>query len=159
MFLTWTLRLGLVIRRESIPLSHIHNLRRGTLAVSQVGYRGDFVRISDDEALFATPPDNEAAFVTKGGVVIKGGNANIVYRASIGPILFLILWFGLLIAGEVGIWFLPEPPLWLALALFGMMAVAALMVRHTVRLEVGILRGIAVEAVIRLRDTLRAGPY
>ncbi len=152
MLLKWTLRIGPAVRRESIPLSQIHISRKSGLGASQVRYRGDFVRVSDDAAAFAAPPDNEAVLVTKGGVVIKGGNAEIVYRASVGPTLFLVFFFGLLIAGEIGVWFLPEPPLQLALILPAMMALAGLALRYTVNQEIGILRGIALDAVGRLRD-------
>src|SRR5438093_9965271 len=153
---TWTLRMGPVVRRESIPLSDIQYFRGS--------HPGHIVRVSDHEALFSAPswlsPFDEAALVNKGRVVIKGGNAEIIYRASVGATLFLTLWFGLLIAGEIGIWFfLPSGNRALAPALagFGLIAGVGLVVWYSVRVQVGILRGIALEAVIRLRDGESAG--
>ena len=149
--LTWTLRMGPVVHRESFRLSEIQNLR------GQTGEGQYFIRVSGDSALFSVPggfaSSDDAGLVTKGSVVIKGGKAEIVYRASVGPTIFLALWFGLLIAGEIGIWFFPPgESLAPALALFALMAGAALVVRRTVRVEVGRLRGIALEAALRLRD-------
>ena len=149
--MNWTLRVGPVVHRESIPLSRVRELRANALHIGDVGQRDDIVRLSRDGALFAVPPAYEHAVVTKGGVVIKGGNAEIVYRASVGAIVFLALWFGLLIAGEIGILFLPSPrPLTLAVLLAGVMAVAGLLVRRAIRAEIRVLRGIAVDAAIQL---------
>lgn len=152
--LTWTLRMGLVVHRESFRLSDIQNLR------GQTGEGHYFTRVSADTALFAVPggfaSSDDAGLVTKGRVVIKGGHAEIVYRAAVGPTIFLILWFGMLIAGEIGIWFFPPgEPLTPALAVVALLAGAALVVRHTVRVEVGRLRGIALEAASCLRDDPR----
>ena len=150
MLQTWMLRIGPVVHRESIPLSQLRNLRGG-------GSEGQyFIRVSDDSALFAVPgrfaSSDDAGLVTKGSVVIKGSHAEIVYRASVGPTIFLTFWFGLLIAGEIGIWFFPPAkPVTPALALFTLMAGAALLVRRTIRVEVGRLRGAALEAAMRLR--------
>lgn len=150
--LTWTLRIGPVVHRESIPLSRL------PLGAGDVAYRGEgenLIRFSRGAAFFWAPSVDEPAFVMKGSVVIRGGNAEIVYRAALGPIIFMFLWFGLLIAGEVAIWFfLPERPLGLALAVLAMAIGAALAVRSTLRVEVGRLRGIALEAAVRLRDRI-----
>lgn len=151
--LAWTLRIGLVVRRESIPLSEIRMFGGS--------HPGHIVRVSRHEALFSAPswlsPFDEAALVNKGRVVIKGPNAEIVYRASVGATLFLTLWFGLLIAGEIGIlFFLPSgsSPLAPALVGFGLMAAVGLVLRYSIRQQIGILRGIALEAAISLRDNL-----
>ena len=149
--MNWTLRVGPVVHRESIPLSRVRELRANTLRAGDVSQPDDIVRLSHGGALFAVPSSYEHAVVTKGGVVIKGDNAEIVYRASVGAIAFLALWFGLLIAGEIGILFLPSPrPLTLALLLAGLIAGAALLVRRAMRAEIRVLRGVAVEAAIRL---------
>ena len=147
------MQIGPVVHRESIPLSQLENS-----GGSERGAGESFIRVRGEEARFSTArwfasADDSAALVTKGSVVIKGGNAEIVYRAALGPTLFLILWFGLLIAFEVTIcFFATETPVGLALILFATMAGAALVVRHTVRVEVGRLRGLALEAARRLRD-------
>src|SRR5262245_26035510 len=133
----WTLRIGPVVHRESIPLSQVEHLRATTLRLDHARHRYDFVRRSADAALFAVPASYQAAVVTKGSVVIRRGNAEIAYRASLGAIAFLTFWFGLLVAGEIGIWFLPSGrPLALALLLAALMAGAALLVRHAIRAEI-----------------------
>jgi hypothetical protein len=113
--------------------------------------------VSGDTALFAVgggfASSDDAGLVTKGSVVIRGGNAEIVYRAAVGPTIFLTLWFGLLIAFEVSTWFFPSrASLAPALAFLALIAGAALVLRRTIRVEVGRLRGIALEAALRLRD-------
>ena len=149
--MNWTLRVGPVVHRESIPLSRVRELRANTLRVGDVSQGDDIVRIAHGGALFAVPSAYEHAVVTKGRVEIKGGNAEIVYRASVGAIVFLALWFGLLMAGEIGILFLPSPrPLTLALLLAGFLVGSALMVRRAMRAEIRVLRGVALEAAIRL---------
>jgi hypothetical protein len=160
--MNWTLRTGLVVHRESIPLSQLRNLTGRELAAGHFehGIEGrSLVRVSDEEMLFSTSrwfsSADDAAIVTKGSVVIKGGNAEIVYRASVGATIFLTLWFGLLIAGEITIWFFPpDQPLPLASVLVAMIAGGALLVRRTVRVERTRLRGVALEAAMRLRDRL-----
>ena len=149
--MNWTLRMGPVVHRESIPLSQVRQVQANPLGVGDARQRDGIVRLSADGALFAVPSAYEHAVVTKGGVVIKGGNAEIAYRASVGAIVFLALWFGLLIAFEIGILFLPSPrPLTLAVLVAGLMAGAALLVRRAMRAEIRVLRGVAVEAAIRL---------
>lgn len=152
-----TLRVGLVVHRESIPLSDLGGLRRGALAAGGPGREGanDYViRMTDRGALFGVKSSDESiAVVSKGSVEIKEGNAEIAYRASVGATIFLVLWFGLLIAGEVGYWFLAPPkPLAPALVGVAMMVGSALLVRRAIRVEVAALRGIALEAVTRLQD-------
>ena len=143
--------MGPVVHRESIPLSRVREMRANTLSAGEVRRRDDVIRLSADGALFSVPSAYEHAVVTKGGVVIKGGNAEVVYRASVGAIVFLALWFGLLIAGEIGILFLPPPrPVTLALLLAGLFGGAALLVRRAIRAEIRVLRGFAVEAASRL---------
>jgi len=91
--------------------------------------------------------------VTKGSVVIKGGHAEIAYRAPLGTIIFLILWFGLLIAGAIGIvLFTAAKPLVPMLVLAGLIVGGGLLVRFAIPAGVGRLRAIALEAAGRLRD-------
>ena len=149
--MNWTLRVGPVVHRESIPLSQVRQLRAIPPGAGGARQRDAIVRLSADAALFAVPSAYEHAVVTKGDVVIKGGNAEIAYRASVGAIVFLALWFGLLIAFEIGILFLPSPrPLTLAVLVAGLMAGSALLVRRATRAEIRVLRGFAAEAAIRL---------
>jgi hypothetical protein len=149
------MQIGPVVHRESIPLSQLENVGDGERGMGE-----SFIRVRGEQALFSTArwfasADDSAALVTKGSVVIKDGSAEIVYRAALGPTLFLIMWFGLLTAFEISIWFVAtDKPLGLALILFAMMAGAALIVRRTVRVEVGRLRGLALKAAMRLRDRL-----
>jgi hypothetical protein len=158
--LAWTLRLGPVVHRESIPLSQLQDVRDRLIAAGDGGpamERRRFTRGRGDEMLFSAArwfsSADDAAIVTKGGVVIEGGRAEIAYRASLGAVLFLIGWFGLLIAGAIGVWFLPAgEPLALGLGLLAIIAGAALVVRRTIRVEVGRLRGVALDAAMRLRD-------
>jgi hypothetical protein len=145
---TWMLRTGLVVHRESVPLSKLPN---------PSGRDEDsFIRLLEGEALFAgyrSAWSDEGGMVTKGSVVIKGGHAEIVYRAPLGTIIFLLVWFGLLIAGEIGLlFFTPEKPVAPMLVLAGLIVGGALLVPFAIRAGVGRLRGIALEAAIRLRD-------
>jgi hypothetical protein len=54
---TWTLRMGPVVHRESIPLSQLYNLRGN---VRRVGDE-DLIRFSGNAALFAAPAADEAS--------------------------------------------------------------------------------------------------
>ena len=156
---TWTMRAGPVVRRESIPLAHLESLGTGWLAARHLmpeEARSRIVHISDDTALFSAPartsPFDEASVVNKGSVTIKGSNALVTYRASFGATLFLIVWFGGLLAWEFVICFYSSKvPLGPVLVGAGLMLGVALIVRHSARVQIGILRGIAAEAAMSLR--------
>ena len=155
----WTLRTGLVVRRELIPLALLRDLSPDQFGVSNIRQKEDgrscIFPVSDDVALFAAPhwlsPFDEAAVVNKGSVAIKGDNAEIVYRASVGATVFLAVWFGMLLAWEIVMWLYADKPFIPALIGLALMSVVALMVRHAIRVQIGILRGIAAEAVMSLR--------
>ena len=154
----WTLRIGLVVRRESIPLHLLQGLapdKYGVTTVALQDGRSLIFPVSDDAALFAAPhwlsPFDEAAVVDKGSVKINGDSAEIEYRAAVGATIVVAVWFGFFFVWEFVMWRYATEPLVPALIGLAMMTVGALVVRHAIRVQVGILRSIAAEAARFLR--------
>jgi hypothetical protein len=159
----WTLRTGLVVRRESIPLSLLQDLGPDRFGIGNIGQRDErscIVPVSDDVAMFAAPrwlsPFDEAAVVNKGSVAIKGDNVEIVYRASVGATVVLAVWFGLLFVWVGVVLYWAKEPFIPVLIGLGLMSVVALIVRHAIRVQIRILRGIAAEAAMSLRKGRKA---
>jgi len=153
------LRMGLVVHRESIPLTDLparpgkQSRRRRRRHRNEGKY---FVRISNEEALFTAPPWIEVfgdAVVARGSVTIKNGAADIAYRASVGTAAFFILWFGGALVSLVGLC-VQSPHQALAVASIGVPAlvIGAFVVRRALRSQLSVLRGIALDAIASLRD-------